>query len=195
MPRSATGTSATDAVLRSARRRGAARGFTLMEMLVVLLIIGIVTAGVLLSLNLTGSDPALTTAGQRLLSLMRYARGQAELQTRDYGIVFDPQDYQFVVFSVRRNLWRAVREDDALRKRSLPSGVSLQVVVDGRQIKLADSAGGDSGALTPQVMLYASGDLSSFSITLERAGTGRGLVIEPNADGRIVEQPLAGATP
>jgi type II secretion system protein H len=165
-----------------------ARGFTLMEILVVLAIIGIVTAGVLLSLNLTGRDPQLKTAGRRLLALMHYTRDQAELQTRNYGIVFQPRTYQFVVYSVRRNTWRAVREDDALRKRELPTGLSFQVAVDARRIVLRSRKHPIS--LIPQVMIYSDGELSSFKITIVRKSAGRAVRIEQNQDGKIIEKPL-----
>lgn len=166
------------------------RGFTLVEMLVVLAIIGIVTAGVLLSLNLTGHDPALTTAGRRLVSLMRYARSQAELETRDYGMVFERDGYQFVVFSERRNKWRKATGDEALRPRRLPHGLRLTVVVDGRPVKLSARAPKHLSALEPQVMLYSSGDLSAFEVTVERPASQRGFLIKPNRDGRIVEHKL-----
>ncbi len=165
-----------------------------MEILVVLAIIAIVTAGVVLSLNFGGGgDSALKTAGQRLASLMRYTRGQAELQTRNYGILFEPRGYQFLVFSEQRNQWRPVTRDQVLRQRRLPPGVSVRVELDGRRIVLRHPHHRDGGTLTPQVMIYSSGDLSSFSVTLELSGTRHGFVIKPDADDRIVERPLGGA--
>ena len=162
-------------------------------MLVVLAIIGIVTAGVLLSLNLTGHDPALNTAGRRLASLMRYARSQAELQIRDYGIVFNSRGYQFVVFSEQRNLWQEATGDSALRARRLPHGLRLTVVVDGRAVKLPAHPRVHAGALIPQVVLYSSGDLSSFAVTVRRPGTHAGFLIKPNRDGRIIRRRLGEA--
>ncbi|MHB1872472.1 MAG: type II secretion system minor pseudopilin GspH [Steroidobacteraceae bacterium] len=176
-----------------AHRDARTGGFTLLEMLVVLAIIGIVTAGVLLSLNLGGHDVPLDTAAHRLHALMRYAREQGELQTRDYGIVFEREGYLFVVFSERHNAWRQATGDSALRARRLPAGVRLTVVVDGREVKLRAHPEEQHGALAPQVMLYSSGDISSFRVTLERPGTHRGFVIRPDRDGRIVEQPLKGS--
>jgi len=207
--------------------------------MVVVLIIGIVTAAVVLSINFTGKDTALETESQRLLSLMKYARDQAELQTRNYGIAFSRNSYQFVVYDVRQGLWRPVLEDEVLRERTLPSGLDFKLVVDARPIVLsdqldvpaaaaADSASGsqlrsrpvppggsdsssdsnsdsdsdtdsdsdsDSGArsFAPQVMIFSSGDLSSFRITLERASAGRSITLDENQDGNIVEKRMVEA--
>jgi type II secretion system protein H len=232
-------------------RQGSERGFTLLEILVVVLIIGVVTAGMLLSMSFAGKDTELETESKRLLSLMNYAREQSELQTRDYGILFSQSGYEFVVYDVRRGLWRPVVEDDALRERALPSGLGFKLVVDARSIVLRDNleavdaqlaaaahsksdsqstsdsqphrssapgaasdsnsnsgsdsgSNGDSGsntdsdsdsdsgasAVAPQVMIFSSGDLSSFKITLERAAAGRSITLDENRDGDIVEKPM-----
>jgi general secretion pathway protein H len=206
-------------------------GFTLLEILVVVLIIGIVTAGMLLTMNFTGKDTQLQTESQRLLSLMDYARDQAELQTRNYGIVFSQHGYAFVVYGVRTGAWRQVFEDDVLRERTLPRGLDFKLVVDARPIVLSDSitlpqapkgsnstphagsgsapdsaadsssdsnadsgsdsdSSSDSTAFAPQVMIFSSGDLSSFKITLERPTAGRSITLDENQDGNIVSKPM-----
>jgi general secretion pathway protein H len=238
---------AADAPAASPASRHA--GFTLLEILVVVMIIGILSAGMLLSMNFAGRDTALETESKRLVSLMNYARDQAELQTRDFGIVFGQYGYEFVVYDVRTGAWRTVDEDDALRERTLPGGLDFQLVVDARPIVLDEavkqppaapsssssdstdstdsndstqapqshpsvphtssdsdsnsSSSSDSDtdsdsnanatAFAPQVMIFSSGDLSSFKITLERPSEGHSVTLAANKDGDIVARPMVGA--
>jgi type II secretion system protein H len=118
------------------RAQARADGFTLIEILVVVLIIGIISAGVLLSVNLTGRDRDLERESDRFLGLINYAREQAELQTREYGIIFHDDGYQFVAYDARRGVWREVYEDEALRLRKLPDGLDFKLVVDARAVVL-----------------------------------------------------------
>jgi len=223
--------------MRAVKHRSRLAGFTLLELLVVVMIIGIVTAGMLLSMSFAGKDTDLETESKRLLSLMNYAREQSELQTRQYGIYFGQHGYAFVVYDVRQAVWRTVLEDDALRERTLPSGLEFKLVVDARPIVLKDSvdlpspsasdsasrskpysrmlahtgsqsssdsdtdsssdsdSDSDSKArsFAPQVMIFSSGDLSSFKITVERASAGRSITLDENQDGDIVEKPMVGS--
>src|SRR5437879_763251 len=140
------------------------RGFTLIEILVVVVIIGVIAAGVVLSVSLTGRDNELEKEGNRLLTLVNYAREQAELQTRDYGLLLQQDGYEFVAYDVRRGGWRSVFEDDALRERKLPDGLDLKLVVEGRPVVLRRPS--DAKDKTPQVVIFANGDLTSFEITV-----------------------------
>lgn len=112
------------------------RGFTLIEIMIVVFIIGIISAGVLLSVNLTGRDQDLEKESDRLLNLVNYAREQAELQTREIGVVFHDDGYQFLAYDTRRGRWREIYEDDVLRLRKLPDGLDFKLIVDARPVVL-----------------------------------------------------------
>ena len=189
MPTSATGTSTSKP--RTAARRGphrAGSGFTLIEVLVVVAIIGLMVAGFVLSLSLSGRDPDLERESDRLFTLLNYAREQAELQTREYGIVFQEDGYEFLAYDVQLRQWRSVFEDDALGARKLPEGLDVKLVVETRPVVLRRPA--DAHDKTPQVMIHSDGDLTAFAVTLERDGGLRSVTVAEDDKGQIVEQPL-----
>ncbi len=166
MPTSVTGTS-TSKRGRAVHRRS--RGFSLMEIMVVVAIIGLVTAVTLVQMSGSSRDTQLDEEAERMEALFSYAREQAELQTRDYGLRIDDQTYSSVVFDIHGDEWRAADEADALREREFPADIEPAVVVEGRKIIL-DSREKKIEDFTPQVLIFANGDISSFEVTLQRQG-------------------------
>jgi general secretion pathway protein H len=171
-------------------RRRSSGGFTLVEIMVVVVIIGILTIGALLSLSFLGSDRQLHTEGERLVDLMNYAQEQGELQTREMGLYCTDHGYSFLAFDARRNLWVPIDDDDALRARTLPDAIKLQLDVEGREVVLATLADEQKKKiaptdLQPHVMIFSNGDLTSFVLTLARDGTDETVTLLPDHQGRI----------
>ena len=178
-------------------RRIGERGFTLIELMVVVLIIGLMAAGVVLSVGITGRDTDLEKESDRAISLIKYAREKAELQTREFGLYCGDHDYQFLTFDPRKQLWRPVDEDDALRARKLPEGLKLRLVVEGREVvlkapdekakakKSKEELEKELRAFQPHVMIFSNGDLTSFKLTLERDDPVRSVTIASTEKGAI----------
>lgn len=194
-------------------------GFTLIELMVVMVIIGLLYATTLLSLGGSGKDSQLEQERDRLAGLIDYVRERAALQTVEYGIRCEQGGYRFFMYDNRQALWLEDPLDDALRARKLPDGLEIALVVEDRAIvlprspaALPPSAAGTQAAaaaskgpgstsqpgtllnLAPQVMLYSSGDLTSFKLTLSRTGTGRSAVLTGTSAGKfqvgaVVEKP------
>ena len=160
--------------MRAARAQS--YGFTLLELMVVVFIIGLITAAAVITFGGDRRDSELDKEAERINALLGYVREQAELQTRDYGIRIASHNYSFVVFDVMQNQWRPNDEDDALREREFPEGLIPSVVLEGRPIvldvKKPDTKKQGIEDFKPQIMVFSNGDLSSFEITLQREGGG-----------------------
>jgi type II secretory pathway pseudopilin PulG len=139
--------------------------------MIVVFIIGLVTAGLVITFAGSSRDTELDEESERIDALFSYVREQAELQTRDYGFFINRLNYSFVVFDPASNQWREAHEDDALREREIPAGLLPTLVVEGRQVVL-DSKRPTITDFKPQVLIFANGDLSSFEVGLEREGSG-----------------------
>ena len=157
-------------------------------MLIVVLIIGLVSAGILLTVSLTGRDRDLERESDRLYSLINYAREQGELQTREYGILFQEDGYEFLVYDALLSLWRDPTEDDAFRARKLPDGLDLRLTVEARPVVLKRPA--DAKDKTPQVMIFSNGDLTTFEAILERDGGMRSITVSEDDSGDVIERPM-----
>jgi general secretion pathway protein H len=193
MPTSATGTSAIRRAGASVCACGRGAGFTLIEILVVVAIIGVIAAGMLLSVSFTGRDRELERESDRLLALVTYAREQAELQTREYGVLFQDDGYEFLAYDMRRSAWRSVFEDDALTARKLPDGLDFKLTIEGRPVVLTRPK--DAEDKTPQLMIFSNGDITTFAATLEREGGVRSVTLAQNDKGQVVEQPMVEQKP
>jgi general secretion pathway protein H len=178
-------------MIAARRSRPPAKGFTLIEILVVVVIIGVLSAAMLFSVTLTGRDRELEKESDRLLALFTYVREQADLQTREYGVLFQDDGYEFLAYDPRRAAWRSVFEDDALTVRRLPDGLDLKLTVEARPVVLTRPK--DAHDKTPQVMIFSNGDLTTFAATLERSGGTRSVTVTQDDKGQVIEQPMVEA--
>ena len=101
----------------------AAAGFTLVEVLVVVVIIGVIITATMLSLGSTGRDSQLEQERDRLAALIEYVRERAAMQTVEYGLRCEIGAYRFVMYDSRAAKWVEDPLDETLRARTLPAGL------------------------------------------------------------------------
>jgi general secretion pathway protein H len=169
--------------LPAARR---ASGFTLLEVLVVMVIIGIITTMAAISVNVLGGDHQMQTEAERLQAILTQAREDAALQSRDLGLRVDETSFEFLEYDGRTERWRPVLGDPLLRERTLPDGLRMSLRVEDRNVKLDPrQPETELKPIEPQVVLQASGDVVPFDLLFAREGTEEQRRISGTVEGRI----------
>ncbi|MDH4108837.1 MAG: type II secretion system minor pseudopilin GspH [Gammaproteobacteria bacterium] len=176
------------------------RGFTLIEILVVVVIIAVLSSLVLLSVGVVHDDRDVDTEVRRMASLIELAADEAVLQGRDFGVEFLLAGYRFVELDPLLGRWNEVVGDDLLRPRRLPEDMEFDVLIEGRRIRLAREAaaatkdGKEQGSglaknYAPHALILSSGDLTPLELTLVRRtdDLSQRLRIVPGGDIKIGE--------
>ncbi len=171
------------------RRRA---GFTLIEILVVLVIIAVLTSIAVLSVGVLGKDRGLETEGERYTDVVAAAEEQAQLEGRDFGIRFAASRYEVLTYVARRDRWESVADDRLYAVHELPAGVSARLEIEGRPIQFSEDKPGQ--VRVPQVLLYSSGDVSPYRLSFGRDGSAESWAVDGDADGTL-KVTLPGATP
>ena len=150
------------------------RGFTLVEILVVIIIIGFLASIAVLS---GGGDPLrkLRQEGQRTLTVIQLAADEALLQGKEYGLRLAEDSYQVVSFDESKARWQA-DDASAFNKYLLPNSITLSLESEGNKVSLekiqnTDNTDSQDDPLKPTLLILSSGEITPFEIHLQSPTT------------------------
>ena len=151
-------------------------GFTLMELLVVVVVLGILLGSAVISLNLGDDQRSMQAYGQRMAQRIELARDRAIQNNQEWGLRVSREEYQFVVFDERQRQWTP-QPQAPFKPDEPPQPVVYDLKVqDIGGIELssglfAQSQDNDQKALDetgtrelPDVVFFSSGEASQFSL-------------------------------
>ncbi len=166
-------------------RRGSrrARGFTLIEILVVVVIIAVMTTIAVMSIGVLGTDRGLDTEGERYTDVAAAAIEQAQLEGRDFGIWFGEGRYEVLTYANRRQRWETIADDRLYEEHMLPDGVTARLEIEGKPILFKEEATREKRV--PQILLYSSGDASPYRLQLNRDGSDKPWIVDGQPDGTL----------
>lgn len=147
--------------------------------MVVVVIVGIISAIALLSIGIIGDDRQLQQQGRRLSTLIELAVDEAQMQGRDYGLEFMRSGYRFLEHDPIVDQWNEITGDDFLRQRELDEALEFELFLEERRIELQEAAAQTerdedesdrdlTDDYLPHVLILSSGDISPFNIRIVR---------------------------
>lgn len=156
-----------------------AKGFTLLEILVVVFIIGIILTFASLSINNSDSR-VLEEEAKRLMALIKLGSQQAVLESQELAVVFKNQGYEFQ--RIEEGKWLPL-VDDVLKTHSFPANLEVEVDIEGELLRSADKE--DKKTQDPRLFLLSSGEMTAFTLTLKNDATEQTLTLVGNESGDI----------
>ncbi|MGI9289648.1 MAG: type II secretion system minor pseudopilin GspH [Gammaproteobacteria bacterium] len=169
------------------------RGFTLLEVLVVVVIFGILIS--LSTLSITSfSDEDLGEHSRRFSTLINLAIEEAGIQNREYGLHFYQHGYEFAVRVAEVDedglpvwVWLPVENDNLFKPRDLGEDVALDLEIEGKEITLEYERDTEEEYF-PQIFILSSGDIQPvFNVRIRPAFESTGIMLTVNEFGEVEE--------
>lgn len=108
------------------------RGFTLLELLIVIFIIGITLSFAIINVT-TSEQQEVEDEASRLVALIQLARENAILDAEDFAVAFTDKGYRFEKYDGAQ--WQPL-DDAALRFRSFSENLKVEYTLQGKQALL-----------------------------------------------------------
>ncbi|MFT6139026.1 MAG: general secretion pathway protein H [Psychromonas sp.] len=163
-------------------------GFTLLEVMLVVLLIGLASLTVVMTFpNTLSSENNASWQAQRFATLLQLAEDEALISGNELGLVIEKNSYQFAIYDYSKQRWLATRVGEIEGKVELPELLRLEY-------SLSDSAWGEINnsdqdsfieeservdiegdnklkTLNPLIYVMSSGEVSPFSLVFSKADT------------------------
>jgi general secretion pathway protein H len=146
-------------------------GFTLVEILVVLLIIGITLGFALLAFGDFGEKRRILTGAEAFAHYLKLIREEAILEGGTFGIHITPHTYQVLRFQDPGG-WKTEESTRLFRVRNFPKNTSVRLKTN-------------ISSKSPEIILHASGDMTPFVLYLDASDTKNLLEITGHHDGEL----------
>lgn len=162
-------------------------GFSLIELLVVITIIGIFSGAAVLSLDILGNDRDLEREAFRLSSMTELLSQESVMEGRDYGILFSENSYRFYIYDYRQLIWLDPIGDNFLSEYKLQEPISMELFLEDQEVVLETEFNQEIIAdPEPQVIIYGSGELTPFKTIFSRGSNNESFTITAEINGTLV---------
>lgn len=149
------------------------KGFTLIEVLIVILIISIVSGSAILSFN-RNPDHQLQDFANEVVQILNFAEDQAILQPAVLGLYIDDHQFQFAINKHSKWEW--------LKSNSL----GIHIIPHEIQVKLQMEKLDQPNKNQPPILFSINGGISPFTLFIGRFSKTPAYRIDANVDGSVI---------
>lgn len=167
----------------------ASSGFTLIEVLVVIMLIAIITTTIALRIS-ASPEKHMHEEVRRMNALVRMASEQALLQGRDVGMSVEETSYSFYLFDQLQQRWLSMEAEAIFRTRTLPANMHMDISVEDSSVtwpepeENTEEDEDDAQTFpTPQVLMLSSGEITAFDIYFTADNLDAALQLSSTLDG------------
>lgn len=161
------------------------QGFTLLEMLVVVVIIGILATFAVLSIGNRALDDRMEVEARRTYQILKLAAEEAETKGREIGLIASAGGYRFLLRDEKGD-WQVYEDASPLRPRTLPEPLMLELRIEGRPVApVSTEQDQKDKKLKPQALLLSSGETTAFTLDIKAPAYASHYRIEVDALGKF----------
>jgi general secretion pathway protein H len=132
-------------------------GFTLIEILIVIVIIGITVGFALISFGDFGGSKKILFAAEQIQNMLRLAQQQAIMGSSTLGFRINSKSYQLLQFETT-NQWRPISTSGPFKIHYLPSDMVITLHTTLKNNKK-----------DPEIIINSLGEISPFKLTFGTA--------------------------
>ena len=162
-------------------------GFTLIEMMVVLVIIGIIVSSVVLSIRTDDIEEHMEIEMRRVQALLNLARDEAVLQGHEIALAVEDDSYLFEKFGDEG--WVPITDDRVFRAREVVPGTELSLLIDDFEINLGQQQEETDEDVDEvkrsRVYILSSGEIMPFELILRKKDQTIEFRVKVEGDGEI----------
>ena len=132
-------------------------GFTLIEIMVVMVIISVILSFVTLSIGGRGLAQKMEQEAQRLTYLLKLAHQEAVINSQEMGLSLSKNGYAFYLFQNKK--WQSIQESNEIfLPRKISPSIQMNLLISGQSVDVGKRRD------FPQLLILSSGELTPFEI-------------------------------
>lgn len=147
-------------------------GFTLIEILVVIMIVGVITGVALLSAPAFLNYVDFKGESKRIKVLLEMLRDESIIQGLEFGFYPEEHGYSFYSFDDHTGIWQKMSQGP-YKAYQLPESISLLLEIENK----SPAPGQD---IKPPVYVFSSGDMTPFKLEVKNSGSSEVRVLISN---------------